>query len=209
MSASASPAASFPNIRIALVGANQVGKHTFAKRFLDGAKNSSRERTAAGREAVECFPILFHTNLGPIRADVLVADSSSYIDSAVPSPFAEMKIDAAIIMFSVHDQSSYDKVPAIFNSLYIEQSRSLLSQQKPSEAALPVCLIGNKIDLTNRVVTPKSITFHRENNLNYFDVAAKSNFNIEKPFLSLLRKHFQNEHLTLVDAPALKRPEFM
>ena len=33
----------------------------------------------------------------------------------------------------------------------------------------------------------KSITFHRKKNLAYFDLSARSNFNIDKPFVRILR----------------------
>lgn len=49
-------------------------------------------------------------------------------------------------------------------------------------------LCGNKVDVKNRQVKPKQVTFHRKKNLQYHEISAKSNYNYEKPFLYLARK---------------------
>jgi GTPase SAR1 family protein len=53
---------------------------------------------------------------------------------------------------------------------------------------IPIVLCGNKVDLKDRKVKAKQITFHRKRNLQYYDISAKSNYNFEKPFLWLARK---------------------
>lgn len=60
---------------------------------------------------------------------------------------------------------------------------------------VPIVLCGNKVDVKERKVKAKNITFHRKKNLQYYDISAKSNYNFEKPFLWLARK--------LVGNPAL------
>lgn len=62
---------------------------------------------------------------------------------------------------------------------------------------VPIVLVGNKVDVKERKVKAKTITFHRKKNLQYYDISAKSNYNFEKPFLWLARK--------LVGNPALVR----
>jgi hypothetical protein len=54
--------------------------------------------------------------------------------------------------------------------------------------AIPIVLVGNKVDVKERKVKAKQITFHRKKNLQYYDISAKSNYNFEKPFLWLARK---------------------
>jgi GTP-binding nuclear protein Ran len=45
--------------------------------------------------------------------------------------------------------------------------------------AIPVVLCGNKVDLKDqRQVKPRQITFHHRKNLPYFDISAKSNYNL-------------------------------
>jgi len=88
---------------------------------------------------------------------------------------------------------------------------------------IPIVLTGNKVDVKERKVKAKTITFHRKKNLQYYDISAKSNYNFEKPFLWLARKLVGNpalvgfERLTggdraniiqeFVAAPALAPPE--
>jgi GTPase SAR1 family protein len=54
--------------------------------------------------------------------------------------------------------------------------------------SIPIVLCGNKVDVKNRQVKPKQVTFHRKKNLQYYEISAKSNYNYEKPFLYLARK---------------------
>ena len=71
--------------------------------------------------------------------------------------------------------------------------------------SIPIVLCGNKVDVKERKVKAKTITFHRKKNLQYYDISAKSNF--EKPFLWLARKLVGNPQLEFVAAPALAPPE--
>lgn len=72
---------------------------------------------------------------------------------------------------------------------------------------IPIVLCGNKIDIKDRKVKAKNITFHRKKNLQYYDISAKSNYNFEKPFLWLARKLTAQQNLQFIEAPALKPPE--
>ncbi|GAB0147246.1 hypothetical protein EsHS_00007634 [Epichloe bromicola] len=71
---------------------------------------------------------------------------------------------------------------------------------------IPIVLTGNKVDVKERKVKAKTITFHRKKNLQYYDISAKSNYNFEKPFLWLARKLVGNPALEFVAAPALAPP---
>ena len=70
---------------------------------------------------------------------------------------------------------------------------------------IPIVLAGNKVDVKERKVKAKTITFHRKKNLQYYDVSAKSNYNFEKPFLWLARKLTGNQQLVCVCRLSYKR----
>lgn len=53
---------------------------------------------------------------------------------------------------------------------------------------IPIVLCGNKVEVKDRKVKAKQITFHRKKNLQYFEISAKNNYNFEKPFLWVARK---------------------
>ncbi len=72
---------------------------------------------------------------------------------------------------------------------------------------IPIVLVGNKVDVKDRKVKAKAITFHRKKNLQYYDISAKSNYNFEKPFLYLARKLCGDPRLDFVAMPALAPPE--
>jgi len=67
---------------------------------------------------------------------------------------------------------------------------------------IPIVLVGNKVDTKDRKVKAKTITFHRKKNIHYFDISARSNFNIDKPFLRILRDLTGDQGLELTEEPA-------
>jgi GTP-binding nuclear protein Ran len=67
---------------------------------------------------------------------------------------------------------------------------------------IPIVLCGNKVDVKERKVKAKTITFHRKKNLQYYDISAKSNYNFEKPFLWIARKLVGNPSLVRFLSPS-------
>jgi len=63
----------------------------------------------------------------------------------------------------------------------------------------PVVLVGNKVDVKDRAVKAKAITFHRKKNIQYIELSAKSNYNIEKPILHTLRQLVKNNSVVFVE----------
>merc|ERR1711977_723013 len=72
---------------------------------------------------------------------------------------------------------------------------------------IPIVLCGNKVDVKNRDIKPKNVTFHRKKDLQYYGISAKSNYSFEKPFLYLARKLTGNEELRFTKQDALFPPE--
>jgi GTP-binding nuclear protein Ran len=87
-----------------------------------------------------------------------------------------IQANGAIIFFDLTSRLTYKSVP----NWYKDLSRVA--------GSIPMVLIGNKADVKDRKVLPKHIVFHRQKSMQYYDLSAKSNYNIEKPFLYLLRK---------------------
>lgn len=93
----------------------------------------------------------------------------------------------AILMFDVTSRVTYKNVP--------NWHRDLVRVCEN----IPIVLVGNKVDIKDRRVKAKNITFHRKKNLQYYDISAKSNYNFEKPFLWLARKLTGKANLTFVE----------
>ena len=166
-----------------------VGKTTFVKRHLTG----EFEKKYVATLGVEVHPLLFHTNRGPIKFNVW--------DTAGQEKFGGLRDgyyiqgQCAIIMFDVTSRITYKNVPNWHRDL-----------TRVCEN-IPIVLCGNKVEIKDRKVKAKQITFHRKKNLQYYDISAKSNYNFEKPFLWLARKLAGDNNLHFVEAIALQPPE--
>mmetsp|Transcript_4122 Transcript_4122/g.6379 ORF Transcript_4122/g.6379 Transcript_4122/m.6379 type:complete len:213 (+) Transcript_4122:56-694(+) len=181
--------AQVPEFKLILVGDGGVGKTTFVKRHLTG----EFEKRYVATLGVEVHPLKFHTNLGEIIFNVW--------DTAGQEKFGGLRDgyyiqgQCAIIMFDVTSRITYRSVPNWHRDL-----------TRVCEN-IPIVLCGNKVDIKDRKVKAKQITFHRKKNLQYFEISAKGNYNFERPFLWLARKLSGDNSLRFVEAPAIRPPE--
>ena len=181
--------ANMPTFKLVLVGDGSTGKTTFVKRHLSG----EFEKVYYATIGVEVHPLVFYTNCGPICFNVW--------DTAGQEKFGGLRDgyyiqgQCGIIMFDVTSRITYKNVP--------NWHRDLVRVCEN----IPIVLCGNKVDIKERKVKAKQITFHRKKNLQYYDISAKSNYNFEKPFVWLARKLTGNPDLELVAAPALAPSE--
>jgi len=178
-----------PTFKLVLVGDGGTGKTTFVKRHLTG----EFEKKYIATLGVEVHPLGFTTNFGEIVFDVW--------DTAGQEKFGGLRDgyyingQCGIIMFDVTSRITYKNVP--------NWHRDLVRVCEN----VPIVLCGNKVDVKERKVKAKTITFHRKKNLQYYDISAKSNYNFEKPFLWLARKLIGRPELEFVAAVALAPPE--
>ncbi|OJD12575.1 GTP-binding nuclear protein GSP1/Ran [Emergomyces pasteurianus Ep9510] len=185
----AAPMGAPPTFKLVLVGDGGTGKTTFVKRHLTG----EFEKRYIATLGVEVHPLNFQTNLGPIQFDVW--------DTAGQEKFGGLRDgyyingQCGIIMFDVTSRITYKNVPSWHRDLVRVCEH------------VPIVLCGNKVDVKERKVKAKTITFHRKKNLQYYDISAKSNYNFEKPFLWLARKLVGNPGLEFVADIALAPPE--
>ena len=184
---------SIPTFKLVLVGDGGVGKTTFVKRHEKG----EFEKKYVSTIGVEVHQLTFWTNRGPIAFNVW--------DTAGQEKFGGLRdgyyiqAQCAIVMFDVTSRITYQHVPNWHRDLV-----------RVCGESMPIVLVGNKVDvMKDRKVKAKALTYHRKKNLQYYDISAKSNYNFEKPFLSLARKLAGDPHLRLVETPAIKPPELL
>ena len=150
-------------------GDGGVGKTTFVKRHLTG----EFEKKYVATLGVEVRCLDFHTNRGVLKFNCW--------DTAGQEKFGGLrdgyyiKGQCAIIMFDVTARITYKHVPNWHRDLTRVCDN------------IPIVLVGNKVDVKDRKVTAKSITFRRKKNMPYYDISVKEQWNIEKPFLELAR----------------------
>jgi len=175
--------------KIVLVGDGGTGKTTFVKRHLSG----EFEKKYVATLGVEVRPLTFFTNKGIVKFNVW--------DTAGQEKFGGLRDgyyiqgQGAVIFFDVTSRITYKNVPNWHRDLVRVCGE------------IPMVLVGNKVDVKDRKVKPKMITFHRKKNLQYYDLSAKSNYNIEKPFLFLCKKLLGNNEVHFVEQPAVLPPE--
>jgi GTP-binding nuclear protein Ran len=174
-----------PTFKCILLGDGGVGKTTYVKRHISG----EFEKKYVPTLGVDVRPLKFSTNYGPICFNVW--------DTAGQEKFGGLRDgyyiqgQCAILMFDVTNRTSYKNVQ--------NWHRDLVRVCEN----IPIVLVGNKVDIKDRRVKAKNITFHRKKTLPYYDVSAKSNYNFEKPFLWLARKLSGKHDLQFVGDVAL------
>ncbi|CDF35794.1 small GTP-binding protein of Ran family [Chondrus crispus] len=183
------PAENIPTFKVVLVGDGGVGKTTFVKRHISG----EFEKRYLATMGVEVHPLKFFTNFGPILMNVWDTAGQEKLGGLRDGYYIQG--NAAIIMFDVTSRMTYKNVP--------QWHRDLVRVCEN----IPIVLCGNKVDIKDRKVKAKSITFHRKKSLQYYELSAKSNYNFEKPFLWIARKLIGNPTLNFVESPALAPPE--
>ncbi|GJW03517.1 GTP-binding nuclear protein Ran-3 [Tanacetum coccineum] len=166
-----------------------------ASRILEDGAFSERGPTRNKRQAVKKNA----TNLIDGRQQPVSSGKKTieFGQDTLASELLDTRIQGrcAIIMFDVTARLTYKNFPT--------WHRDLCSVCEN----IPILLCGNKVDVKNRQVKAKQVTFHRKKNLQYYEISAKSNYNFEKPFLYLARKLTGDPNLHFVESPALAPPE--
>ena len=179
---------STPRFKLVLIGDGGTGKTTFVKRHLTG----EFERKYVATLGVDVHPVTFHTSHGAITFDIWDTAGQEKFGGLRDGYYIQGK--CGIIMFDVTSRITYKNVP--------NWHRDLVRVCEN----IPIVLCGNKVDMKDRVVKSKQITFHRKKNLQYYDISAKSNYNYEKPFLWIAQK-LSGTELNFTEMPALRPPE--
>jgi GTP-binding nuclear protein Ran len=135
------------------------------------------------------YPLAFLTNHGQIKLNVWDTAGQEKLSGLRDEYY--IGGNCGIIMFDLCSRITYSNVPKWY--------KDLTSVCKN----IPIVLVGNKVDVKDRKVKAKHITFPRQKNLQYYDISAKSNYQFEKPFVWLLRRLTNDPNLMLVEAPVL------
>ena len=178
-----------PEFKLVLVGDGGVGKTTFVKRHATGEFEKQYNATIG----VEVRPMPFFTSKGQIKFNVWDTAGQEKLGGLRDGYYIGGQ--CGIIMFDVTSRITYQNVPKWYKDLVRVCDN------------IPICLVGNKVDVKDRKVKAKQITFHRKKSLQYYDISAKSNYQFEKPFVWLLRKLTNEPGLGLVEAPVLAPQE--
>eukprot|EP01104_Vermistella_antarctica_P018662 TRINITY_DN6_c0_g1_i1.p2 TRINITY_DN6_c0_g1~~TRINITY_DN6_c0_g1_i1.p2 ORF type:complete len:237 (+),score=74.29 TRINITY_DN6_c0_g1_i1:69-713(+) len=176
--------------KLVLVGDGGTGKTTFVKRHVTG----EFEKKYIATRGVEVYPMPFFTTHGKVIFNVWDTAGQEKLGGLRDAYYIQS--NCAIIMFDVTHRVSYRNVATWHKDLI-----------RVCHNSIPIVLCGNKVDVKDRKVKAKQITFHRKKNLQYYEISAKSNYNFEKPFVYLAKKLLNAADLQLTAAPAIKPAE--
>ncbi len=177
--------------KLVIIGDLGVGKTTFVKRHFNGEFKKPYIPT----NGAEATSIDFSTNRGRIRFDIW--DIASQMKFSNHRNYYYTDVHCAIIMFDLTSRLTNSSVARWHKDL------TMICEN------IPIVLVGNKADVKDRKLKAYHINFHRKNNLQYYDVSAKSNYQYEKPFLWLLRKLTGDNNLYLIESPLLYPPHIL
>ena len=168
--------------KLVLVGERGVGKHLWMEKLaqLPGFVVLGQEENSP--IGVEIHIVVVWTNQGPIKLNIWIPVT---LNMGAPRDNVYHQAQCAILMFDVTSCITY--VPNWHRDL-----------TRVCGNNIPIVLVRNKVDTKDRMVKAKQITFHRKKGIEYYDISAESNYNLEKPFLWLAR---MLSPLQLVEAP--------
>jgi len=175
--------------KLVLVGDGGVGKTTFVKRHQTG----EFERKYIPTNGVEISQLPFETSHGGLVFNIWDTAGQERFGGLREGYYLEA--NCAIIMFDVTSPATYRNVGTWYRDIHRVC------------ADIPMVLVGNKIDVKDRKVAPKRVTFHKRNNMRYFEISAKNSHHFEMPFLNLARQLANDPGLVFVTAPVLMPPE--
>lgn len=174
--------------KVVVLGDGGTGKTTFCQRHLTG----EMERRYIATMGCEVKTLKFWTNKGLFVLQIW--------DTAGQEKYGGLKdgyyvgAHAALLMFDCTSRITYKNVPTWYQDLDRVCGK------------IPIVLCGNKVDVVDRKVKARHITFHRKKNLQYYDISVKSNYNIAKPFQWILRQ-LTGIDTEIIAEPALAPPE--
>ena len=156
--------------KLMLLGDGGVGKTTYTRRNSTGEFVANYVPTMG----VEVRPIRLETSVGPVVLNCWDTAGQEKLGGLRDGYY--IGAHAAIIMFDLTSRTTEKSVGKWFQDF---------RRVCPAE---PVVVVGSKADCKERKVKTKDVTWPAKNGLEYIEVSAKSNYNFELPFLTLLRK---------------------
>ena len=162
--------------KILIVGDGNVGKTSYINKIITGKLNESHD--LGDKEAK------FNTNTG--KKIILKLIDNDYNIKILESIEKSDKFDFIIIMFDFENKSSYDNISNLYNFVVkMTENNSIL-------------LVGNKCETRHPEIFQIDINFHLKKNIDYYSISTKSNYNIEKPILYIVRKLLNDSNIHFV-----------
>jgi GTP-binding nuclear protein Ran len=157
--------------KILLVGDAKVGKTTWLHRLSSGEFTNEYSATLGA----SIVPLTLVTTHGLVVLNFSDCAGQRNVEGSHSPHF--QKADALILMFSLRSKPSYTSLPERF------------AATTGVTGSIPSVLVGNQSDWPEaaRQVTPSQIIFHRQKNIQYFEISVKDAANLYAPIETLLK----------------------
>ncbi len=173
--------------KIVMIGDGGCGKTVFLNRFLNG----EFEKRYLATLGAEVFPVPLFTTKGEVELVVWSTAGQEKFGGLREGYYHDAHY--AIVFFDVTSRITFKNVDQWVNDF------------KRICPNTPIVYVGNKVDVRERKVKVTEIQ-EKLKGKTYFDISAKSCYNIEKPFLKVVRKLLNDNTLEFVESPAIEPP---
>jgi small GTP-binding protein len=154
--------------KIVFLGEGRVGKTSIGRRWSEDRFDPGTRSTVAAA--------FFQKNVTTKNGksiNIMLWDTAGQEEFHSLAPIYYKDAHAALLVFSVVDRTSYDRMVQWRNELFSSRREDI-----------KFVVVGNKIDLKDRVIETKmGEQFARENNAHYFEVSAKTGQGIDLLFV--------------------------
>jgi len=165
----------YKTIRVALLGDRKVGKSALIQRHKTG-EFLCRYTPTAGFKTTK---LPFYTQVGLFVIEIVEATGDEMPDN----------VAAGLIMFDCMNRLSYENAPSYYLAF------------RKKNAVAPVVLLGSKSDFGNLAVPARDIHHHVSWCVPVYQISSKSNYNFEKPFISIIRSIMRNKGIRFTEVP--------
>ncbi|KAH8318935.1 hypothetical protein KR074_012391, partial [Drosophila pseudoananassae] len=161
-------------LKVAVLGDVNVGKTSLVERYV-------KRRFTEGKLST----IGRNLSTKQVRVDDRVVTLQIW-DTAGQERFSSLSrcfyrdVDCCMLVFDVTSRAS-------FNTLDRWRDEFLMHANPQDPAHFPFIVVGNKVDLGNRIVSIREVNewFQRNNNIPYYDTSAKEGTNLDLAFQTL------------------------
>ena len=159
------------SFKIVNVGSSGVGKTSLIRRYTDNRFEETYIETLGVEFAVK------RIQLQEYNVELKLFDTAGEERFGPLRPYYYRGAHGVIVIFDTTRRSTFDRVAEWINQVYINCG------------TIPCILVGNKIDLKNRVVSTSEAEKHNKNkNLQYMESSAKTGDNVEHLFTNLSKQ---------------------
>lgn len=186
-----------PNLRykITLVGEQAVGKTSITRQYTEQVFTTNTLGTT-GLELHRKSVVINNNNI-----QVIIYDSAGHERFRKIAESHYKGSNGLIVVYDITDSKSFELVCE-----WIEKLKS-------DNSDLEILLIGNKIDLTDRVITKETgLELSKKYNIEFMETSAKTGENVEESFLKIIEKIHKKEFKEVInkekDDVLLKNEEY-